>query len=63
MNVEMIKNLPHGSRFYWKGKKFQISLSPKNPPGKSWTIVCSEYPQGDLVDMPSGRKVKPVVKA
>lgn len=58
-----LKDTPHGSKFFWGGKKWVSVLRPKKPinPNK-YKIVCAEYPQGGWVDMPANRKVKPIVR-
>lgn len=58
-----LSELPFGQKFYWKGKKWKAVIAPKNPSKKTYQIMCAEYPQGPWVKMPSGRKVKPVIKA
>ncbi|WRQ13068.1 hypothetical protein [Vibrio phage vB_VpM-pA2SJ1] len=58
-----LKDTPHGSLFWWKGKKWVSLIRPKNPinPNK-YEIVCGEHPQGDWVNMPANRKVKPIIR-
>lgn len=57
-----LADLPFGQLFYWKGRKWKAVISPKNPPKRAYKIVCAEHPQGEWLDMPSGRKVKPIVR-
>ena len=55
-------DLKVSDRFYWKGKKYQIFLKIKHPKG-AYKIPCFDWPMpGEIIDMPSGRKVKPVVR-
>ena len=60
---EVIKliDLNVGDRFYWKGEKYSVFLKIKHPKG-AYKIPCMEWPQGKTIDMPSGRKVKPIIR-
>ena len=56
-----IIDLKTGDLFLWKGRKYKIFLKLKHPT-KAYKIPCYEPPQGECVDMPSGRKVKPIIR-
>ena len=58
----ILGDLPFGDLFSWKGKKWQAVVAPKSPPKSAYTIVCAQHPQGEWLKMPSGRKVKPVIR-
>lgn len=57
-----LRDIPFGEKFYWKGKKWVKVIEPKHPKGKAYKLVCAQHPQGPWVDMPSGRKVKPIIR-
>ena len=58
-----IKDISYKQQFYWKGVRYKQIIRPKNPKGK-FTIVCCDVSNGqsEWLDMPSGRKIKPVVR-
>lgn len=58
-----LKEIPFGDHFYWKGKRYKQVIRPHAHlvTGK-FTIVCALMPQGGWVDMPSGRKVKLILR-
>lgn len=58
-----IKDLAYETDFIWKGKRYTQFIRPKQPKG-AFTVLCypTREPDGDTVNMPSGRKVKPVLK-
>jgi len=57
-----LKDLDYNQKFYWKGKKWRQVIRLKVDPVKAFTICCAEHPQGDWIDMPAGRIVKPVIR-
>ena len=57
-----LKDVPYEFDFYWKGDRYRQFVRPKFPEG-AFTIVCYKPPQGLHVDMPSGRNVKPIIRA
>ena len=57
-----LKDVPYGQDFYWKGKRYRQFIRPKYPEG-AFKVTCYQPPQGECVGMPSGRDVKPVVRA
>lgn len=59
-----LKELDYQTEFYWKGTRYRQLIRPKKPKGK-FKVTCfvSGDWGGDLIDMPSGREVKPVIKA
>lgn len=56
-----ISDVPIDQKFYWKGKKYKQWLKPKNM-DRAYGAPVYECPLGDTVYMPSGRKVKPVIR-
>lgn len=58
-----IKSIPYEQNFYWKGKRYKQLIRPKFPKG-CFTVVCVEVLNGnsEWLEMPSGRKVKPIVR-
>jgi len=52
---------PFNDLFYWKGKKYRKFIQLKDR-SKCTTILCYEYPYGETIDMPAGRKVKPILR-
>jgi len=61
--VKTIKNIPFAQDFYWKGKRYKQLVRPKFPKG-CFTVACVEAGCGhsEWFNMPSGRKVKPIVR-
>jgi len=61
--MKALGKIPFSQRFYWKGNKYRQLLRPKHPINKSFVIICCpDKGQGAWVDMPSGRRVKPVIR-
>jgi hypothetical protein len=59
----MLKQLSYETDFFWKGSRYTQVIRPKKPKGK-FLITCrpTRNPCGEWLDMPAGRKVKPVLK-
>jgi len=57
-----LKDVPYELDFYWQGNRYRQFFRPKNPEGE-FKVVCYQPTQGEYVEMPSGRDVKPVVRA
>ena len=63
-----LSEIPYEADFYWKGQRYGQVIRPKNPPSKTFIVVCrlrNDERNGNFsswVDMPSGRKVKPVIR-
>lgn len=57
-----IRDIPYEVGFYWKGNKYRQIIRLKEMPRRC-TVVCAIVGDmdGDWVDMPSGRLVKPVI--
>lgn len=61
--MKTIKSIPYEQDFYWQGKRYRQVIRPKNPKGKFNIIVrLADNPCRDWLEMPSGRKVKPIVR-
>lgn len=62
--MKKIKDIPFVKNFYWKGKRYKQLIRSKFPKG-CFTVVCAEVGNGnsEWFNMPSGRKVKPIVRA
>jgi len=58
-----IKSISYDTDFYWRGNRYTQVIRPKKPNNK-FSILCRLFadPCGEYIDMPAGRKVKPVVK-
>jgi len=56
-----LQNVSMYDRFYWKGKKYKIFMKKKMTK-KAYKIAVYEYPQGKIIDMPSYRQVKLVIR-
>jgi hypothetical protein len=57
-----LKELDYKTEFYWKGERYTQVVRPKFPRGK-FNIVCRpSFGQGEWIDMPGGREVKPVFR-
>jgi hypothetical protein len=58
-----IKELSYEQNFYWQGTQYRQVIRPKRPRGPFKIYACdvtlSNY---NAVEMPSGRKVKPVLR-
>ncbi len=57
-----LKDVPYKKRFWWKGGKYSKFIQPKQMPKKAFIIPCFCYATHDLIDMPSGREVKPIIR-
>jgi hypothetical protein len=57
-----LKDVPYECDFYWKGDRYRQFVRPKKSNG-AFKVTCYQPPQGECVDMPSGRDVKPIVRA
>ena len=58
-----IKDIPYEQNFYWKGAKYRQIIRPKKPRGPFVIYACDVTKMdSSYVKMPSGRKVKPVVR-
>jgi len=57
-----LKQVSFEDDFFWKGVRYTQVIRPKTTKGK-FIIVCrpTREPCGKWVDMPAGRKVKPVI--
>ena len=56
-----LKDISYETDFFWKGIRFTQVIRPKNPKGK-FTVICRPTrTQGKWVEMPGGRKIKPVL--
>jgi hypothetical protein len=57
-------DVPYEIDFYWKGKRYKQMVKPKRPAKKAFTVAVMPWLDfsADLIDMPSGRIVKPVVR-
>lgn len=62
--VIKLKDVPYDVGFYWKGGRYKQVIRPKRPKGK-FMVICrlEKEPCSKWVDMPSGRKVKPIMRA
>ena len=61
----MLKQLSFNVDFFWKGKRYTQVIRPKKRKEKRLrTVICrpTRNPCGEWVEMPAGRKVKPVIK-
>lgn len=58
----MLKHVPYEIDFFWKGTRYTQVIRPKRAKGK-FIIVCrpTRTLYGECIDMPAGRKVKPVL--
>ena len=58
-----LADLNYETNFYWKGDRYVQFMRPRNPP-KTFSVLCyvKNDPCGPYFDMPSGRKVKPVIE-
>ena len=60
-----IREIPYNVDFYWKGDRWRQFVRAKVLPSmpKPRIVTCYKlYEQTGYVDMPLGRKVKPVIK-
>lgn len=58
-----IKDIPYEQQFYWKGNKYMQVIRPQKPRGPFVIYACDVTLGFEMcVKMPSGRKVKPVVR-
>jgi len=57
-----ISDLQYEDQFYWKGVRYKQFIRPKKPKGKFTVLCCVAFGEGEYIDMPAGRKVKPVVR-
>ena len=56
-----LSELKTSDRFYWKGSKYSVFFTMKNPPKKAYKVCCLDWPMPNgSYDMPSGRIVKPL---
>nr|WP_136252853.1 hypothetical protein [Ningiella ruwaisensis] len=60
--MKTIRSLNFKDRFFWKGQKYMQVLRPKKPESNKFYVVCAPLPQGEWLDMPAGRKVKPIIR-
>jgi len=63
----MLKELSFETDFFWKGKRYTQVIRSKKTKRKfkgAFSVVCrlTRDPCGEWIDMPAGRKVKPVIK-
>lgn len=58
-----LRDIPYSCEFYWKGERYTQVIRPRVTKGK-FTVVCrlSKTFDGDWVDMPGGREIKPVIR-
>jgi hypothetical protein len=59
-----LKDISYKVEFYWKGKRYRQVVRPINPKKGVFTIACrlAESLDSEWIDMPSGRKIKPVIR-
>jgi len=58
-----ISELKVGDVFFWKGKKYSVFITLKKPPKKAYKVSVIDWPNPNgSYYMPSGRKVKRVVR-
>ena len=58
-----IKNLNTGDTFVWKGNKYQVFFTLKNPPKKAYKVAVIDWPMPDgSYWFPSARLVKPIIR-
>lgn len=58
-----LKDIEYDVEFYWKGNRYKQVIRPKSAKRK-FVIVCRHVkePCSDWIDMPAGRKIKPVIR-
>ena len=58
-----LSKLKPSDKFYWKGNKYSVFFTLKNPRVGGYKIPCMDWPKcSKVIDMPSGRKIKPIIR-
>ncbi len=58
-----LKDIKYETKFIWKHKNYTQVIRPKNPVGAFYVVCRPSRGQGEWIDMPAGRVIKPVVTA